>query len=341
MPARPQRIVSRRRSWRDLVRRRRSAGWALCSGECPERQRSRSPLCRCGRGRGGSSARRDGPPLSAAVSAWRSSARSARTESQAQYSPMARTVRSSRRTMTSTCLLVLMPGSYLFVMRCTTIAPAGAAASRVDRNCGRCYPGSREAPGDEGSKKRGRKPAARPGRPGGPLRPGRPTRTIGQFRNLGFVAALVVAVVAAITLIGVATSCKERQQEYERQQYAHIDIPDHTAPADRMTLGRADAPVTIYEYSDFQCPFCARTAAETVAGPRTQTSATGEARARIQEHGLSSGRSPGRAAEAAACADEQGKFWDYHDKLFEEQTARTQGAFDSRQPEALRPGDRR
>ncbi|HJX61232.1 MAG TPA: thioredoxin domain-containing protein [Dehalococcoidia bacterium] len=157
-----------------------------------------------------------------------------------------------------------------------------------------------------------------------PSRPGRPRRTIGQFRNLGFVAALVVAVVAAIALIGVANLL----QGDDDSDNTPIDIPDHTAPADGMTLGNADAPVTVYEYSDFQCPFCARTAAEVVPRLDTDYLATGKAKL-IFKNLAFIGQESKWAAEAAACAGDQDKFWEYHNKLFEEQNGENKGTFEA------------
>ena len=184
-----------------------------------------------------------------------------------------------------------------------------------------------------GSKKRGRKPAARPAlprkggpaRPGHPARPGRPTRTIGRFRNLGFVAALAVAVVAAIALIGVA-NLLSGDDGNSTTNGSVGDIPDHTAPADGMMLGNADAPVTVYEYSDFQCPFCAKAAAEVVPPLDTDYLATGKAKL-IFKTMTFLGQESKWAAEAAACASDQGKFWEYHNKLFEEQKGENKGAF--------------
>jgi protein-disulfide isomerase len=181
-----------------------------------------------------------------------------------------------------------------------------------------------------GSKKRARKPAARPAIPrrGGPARPGtrpgRPTRRIGRFRNLGFVAALVAAVIAAIALIGVANLLSGDNSSTANS--SPIDIPEHTAPADGMTLGNADAPVTIYEYSDFQCPYCRVAAAEIVPRLDTEYLATGKAKLIFKSLAFI-GQESRWAAEAAACASDQGKFWEYHNKLFEEQNGENKGAF--------------
>lgn len=84
------------------------------------------------------------------------------------------------------------------------------------------------------------------------------------------------------------------------------------------TKGPADAPVKIIEYSDFQCPFCAR------AFP-TVTQILKEYDGKVQfayKHFplVSIHPRAQKSAEAAECAKEQGKFWEFHDKLFEAQS---------------------
>jgi protein-disulfide isomerase len=77
--------------------------------------------------------------------------------------------------------------------------------------------------------------------------------------------------------------------------------------------GSANAPVTIVEFSDFECPFCGR-AVETLQ----QIEKTYGDRVRIvfRDYPLVMHRTAKRAAEAAHCADDQGKFWPMHDRLF-------------------------
>ena len=167
--------------------------------------------------------------------------------------------------------------------------------------------------------KRPKRPRAKP-----PARPGRPTRRIGQFRNLRSVVALGATVVAAVALVIIVAVVQG--DDDNTNSNTPIDIPEHTAAADGMTLGNADAPVTIYEYSDFQCPFCARTAAEVVPRLDTDYLATGKAKL-IFKNLAFIGQESRWAAEAAACAGDQGKFWEYHNKLFEEQNGENKGAF--------------
>jgi protein-disulfide isomerase len=84
------------------------------------------------------------------------------------------------------------------------------------------------------------------------------------------------------------------------------------------TLGSANAPVTVIEFSDFQCSFCKRFWAETLPKLKEAYIDTGKARF-IYRHFAILGKHSEQAALAAACAAEQGKFWDYHDQLFKNQ----------------------
>ena len=84
------------------------------------------------------------------------------------------------------------------------------------------------------------------------------------------------------------------------------------------TLGSASAPVTIIEFSDFQCSFCKRFWAETLAKLKEGYINTGKARF-VYRHFAILGKHSEQAALASECASEQGKFWEYHDQLFKNQ----------------------
>ncbi len=91
--------------------------------------------------------------------------------------------------------------------------------------------------------------------------------------------------------------------------------------ADDHIKGDKDAKVLIVEYSDFQCPFCAKVQ-PTVAQIEEEY---GEDVALVFRHyPLSFHPNAVPAALASECAAEQGKFWEYHDILFENQNALTE-----------------
>lgn len=95
---------------------------------------------------------------------------------------------------------------------------------------------------------------------------------------------------------------------------------------DLPVLGEADAPVTIVEWSDFQCPFCERFFQTVEPRIRDEYVKTGKARFAYRDFAFL-GQESLWAANAARCANEQGKFWEYHDLLFARQAGENEGAF--------------
>lgn len=89
--------------------------------------------------------------------------------------------------------------------------------------------------------------------------------------------------------------------------------------------GPKDAPVTIVEFSDFQCPFCSRVIGTLKEVVRLYPQ---QVRLAFRDFPIASlhPKAP-KAAEAARCAGEQGKFWEYHDILFESQAQATTADF--------------
>lgn len=85
------------------------------------------------------------------------------------------------------------------------------------------------------------------------------------------------------------------------------------------TKGSPRAPVTIYEMSDFQCPWCARFTRETLPALEREYVATGKVRLIFVNFPLPMHHNAEPAAELAMCAARQGKFWPMHDLLFRHQ----------------------
>ena len=89
---------------------------------------------------------------------------------------------------------------------------------------------------------------------------------------------------------------------------------------DDPVKGDPDAPVTVVEFSDFQCPFCARFYTQTLPALEENYIDTGKIKLVYRDMPLANLHPNAHTAHIAAeCADEQGKFWEYHDVLFEKQ----------------------
>jgi len=108
---------------------------------------------------------------------------------------------------------------------------------------------------------------------------------------------------------------------------AVVNVDDYAklAESDEPSIGNADAPVTIIEFSDFQCPFCRRFWADTYGQLRKEYIDTGKVRLVFRDYPLPFHEAAMPSALAANCAHEQGKFWQYHDKIFSEQEKQGQG----------------
>ena len=79
--------------------------------------------------------------------------------------------------------------------------------------------------------------------------------------------------------------------------------------------GTDKAPVTLIEFSDFQCSFCRKFWQTTLPLIEKKYISTGKVKF-VYRHLAILGKHSVASAQAAECAGEQGKFWEYHDKLF-------------------------
>ena len=109
--------------------------------------------------------------------------------------------------------------------------------------------------------------------------------------------------------------------------------PTPVALADGRSLGKADAPVTLEVWSDFQCPACGRYAE--VVEPLLVRDYVTPGTLRIVHHdaafqGAKSKATYDESVEAGAgarCAADQGRYWPFHDWLFANQSGENKGAF--------------
>ncbi len=99
-------------------------------------------------------------------------------------------------------------------------------------------------------------------------------------------------------------------------------IPDgasNPSKDDDAVLGNPNASVGIIIFGDYQCPFCERAFQASEAQARKDYVDTGKAYMVFRDFPLSFHQAAQPAAEAAECAHEQGKYWEYHDELFKNQ----------------------
>ncbi|MFE2461762.1 DsbA family protein [Streptomyces sp. NPDC059402] len=155
------------------------------------------------------------------------------------------------------------------------------------------------------------------------------------------VTAAAVLTAAAVTAAFALTLDGSDDREEKAGEPAAVTGSAAPAPADEsllalarrdasdpLAVGRADAPVVLIEYSDFQCPFCGRFARTTK--PELLRSYVDKGILRIEWRNFPIfGEESERAALAGWAAGRQKKFWEFHDVAYGKPRARNSGAFDA------------
>jgi protein-disulfide isomerase len=101
--------------------------------------------------------------------------------------------------------------------------------------------------------------------------------------------------------------------------------------ADGLALGDPNAPVTVEVFEDFQCPMCDQYSQQIEPQIVQNDVATGKVHYIFRQYPFLDTGKPGqeshKAANASMCANEQGRFWDYHDMLFANWNGENEGNF--------------
>lgn len=134
------------------------------------------------------------------------------------------------------------------------------------------------------------------------------------FLNIPW-AIVIAGIIVAVAIIysqGLKQIAKEKEMKVGdlTEQVGGIDIKGYPSK------GELSSPVLMVEYSDFVCPFCGLFFKQTLPLIDEQYIKTGKVRFFYKDFIVVGGE---KAAEAAHCAEEQGKFWEYHNLLFERQ----------------------
>ncbi len=148
---------------------------------------------------------------------------------------------------------------------------------------------------------------------------------------LAAAVTLVAFAAVGIFVLGMFTHSKVASNEGGGAQAAVVAQPTAGGPTPTVgpvdvstdndpALGPADAKVTVIEFSDFQCPYCARFQTDTL--PQIMQNYGDKIRFVYRDFPLTSLHQYAlKAAEASECANEQGAYWEYHDLLFQNQSA--------------------
>lgn len=125
----------------------------------------------------------------------------------------------------------------------------------------------------------------------------------------------ILPVVMGVVLIGwivLSNKGNKSSQSFSIQTPAVIQKNIDT---NMPTIGDINAPVTMVEYGHFKCPFCNRFFRETKPQITEKYIKTGKVKFVWKDFPYEGGDSE-KASEAAHCAQDQGRFWEYHDLLF-------------------------
>jgi protein-disulfide isomerase len=136
------------------------------------------------------------------------------------------------------------------------------------------------------------------------------------YALFGAVAVIGIGVVGYNVGSGVFGNAVSTPVEVEG-----LDNPETlVAMARGVTKGDADAPITIVEFGDFQCPSCGAFGQQVKPQVDLSFLTSGQAKFVFYDFPLVSIHPNAfLAARAARCAEDQGKFWEYHDELFRQQ----------------------
>lgn len=154
----------------------------------------------------------------------------------------------------------------------------------------------------------------------------------------GLIAAILVAAVlisGSLVFLGTKGGCVDDELQAAviaglteftttgpRQEEPEPTIIEGDYTDDDAVLGDADAPVTIVEFSEFQCPYCSRFYADAYQGIKENYVATGKVKIVFRDYPLDFHAGAYPAALAAECVREQGgddMYFAMHNKIFENQ----------------------
>lgn len=143
-------------------------------------------------------------------------------------------------------------------------------------------------------------------------------KTINMKKSSLMITGIVI--LAILLAVSIFTGGFQFKKQGEVIKEAPTELPPTNMNAlidDDSIKGNPNAPVTIVEFSDYECPFCERFYSQTFKQIQEQYIDTGKVNFVYRDFPLSFHKQAQKAAEAAECAGEQGKYFEMHDQLFE------------------------
>lgn len=138
-----------------------------------------------------------------------------------------------------------------------------------------------------------------------------------RARRLG---AVSMCVAAALVMVGTGSSCPTTTIPIGGNCGTPVNNPPQVISSDHV-LGESNAPVTVVEYSDLQCPFCGSFDRNQFPTIKSDYIDTGKVRFVYRHFPLSNLHPDAqRAAEASECAADQGMFFEFIEEVFSDAT---------------------
>ena len=128
----------------------------------------------------------------------------------------------------------------------------------------------------------------------------------------------VIGLIVSVLLIGIGAIALQQNQNKAKAE------PVETSQD--KSMGEVDAPVVVVEYGDYQCPACGRFASTIKPKLVEEFVNSGQVRFVFRSFQFI-GEESFWAAEAAECDNEQGKYWEFYEKLYSSQDGENAGAF--------------
>jgi protein-disulfide isomerase len=134
-------------------------------------------------------------------------------------------------------------------------------------------------------------------------------KPVQKASNKKFAGVLLVVAVIGVAALGYVLT-------HRGPRVIVVDPKIPAGAAEGHLMGKADAPVQVLEFGDFECPACGNFATVTEPDIRTRLINTGVVGFRFFDFPLPQHKNSFTAHLSAACADDQGKFWEMHDRIY-------------------------